>query len=219
MRIGVLLLILIFSCPLYPAEGPEKSAVPTPVVVAPVAGPAAGSVTSPAVGAVPQASAPSATPLFSDAEWQRAQGGAAQPQAGSNEVVAKAGLGLLLSLVAIAVIAGVLAIIMRKMGMKRVLPGRGRHLTVIETVPLGFKRSVSLLRIGDHVLVVGQGEHDLSHLATLPASILDEPTAKKVEKVEPVIDAPGVDASVVTQSSPPAAGFRAVLDALAGRRL
>jgi hypothetical protein len=68
-------------------------------------------------------------------------------------------------------------------------------------------------------LVVGQGEHDLSHLATLPASILDEPTAKKVEKVEPVIDAPGVDASVVTQSSPPAAGFRAVLDALAGRRL
>lgn len=216
MRIGVLLLILIFPYPLYPAEGPENTAVSAPVVVAPVAVTAAGSATSSSMGVVSPKSGTPAAPLFSDAEWQHGQGGAAQPQAGSGSVVAKAGLGLLLSLVAIAVIAGVLAVILRKMGMKRVLPGRGRHLTVIETVPLGFKRSVSLLRIGDQVLVVGQGEHDLSHLATLPASILDEPTAKKGE---PTTDAPGADASVVTQPPPPAAGFRAVLDALAGRRL
>lgn len=214
MRIGVLLLILIFPYSLYPAEGPEKIAVPAPAA-AQVALPAAGSATASSPGVTSPKSAIPVAPLFSDVEWQHGQGGNAQPQTGSGSVVAKAGLGLLLSLVAIAVIAGVLAVILRKMGMKRVLPGRGRHLTVIETVPLGFKRSISLLRIGDQVLVVGQGEHDLSHLATLPASILDEPTTKKVQPV----DTSGVDAPTVAQPTPPAAGFRAVLDALAGRRL
>jgi flagellar protein FliO/FliZ len=214
MRICLLLIILILPLPLYQAEAP--AAATQPVVVSTVTTPvspekAALSAGSAVPGGAPSASASaaSAAPLFSDAEWQHGQGGATQPQSGSG-VVAKAGLGLLLSLVAIAIIAGVLAIVLRKLGMRRVLPGRGRHLTVIETVPLGFKRSVSLLRIGDQVLVVGQGEHDLSHLATLPASILNEPTPKTVE---PVIDAP-----IVGQPPPPASGFRAVLDAIAGRR-
>ena len=212
MRICLLLIILILPLPLYQAEAP--AAATQPVVVSTVVTPfspekSALSAGSTVPGVAPSSSTTPAAPLFSDAEWQHSQAGATQPQSGSG-VVAKAGLGLLLSLVAIAIIAGVLAIVLRKLGMRRVLPGRGRHLTVIETVPLGFKRSVSLLRIGDQVLVVGQGEHDLSHLATLPASILNEPTPKTVE---PVIDAP-----IVGQPPPPAAGFRAVLDAIAGRR-
>lgn len=210
MRICLLLIILILPLPLYQAEAP--AAATQPVVVPTVTTPVSPEKLALSAGSAVPGGAPSAStaaPLFSDAEWQHGQAGATQPQSGSG-VVAKAGLGLLLSLVAIAIIAGVLAIVLRKLGMRRVLPGRGRHLTVIETVPLGFKRSVSLLRIGDQVLVVGQGEHDLSHLATLPASILNEPTPKTVE---PVIDAP-----IVGQPPPPASGFRAVLDAIAGRR-
>ena len=208
MRVCLLLIILILPLPLYPAEAPV--AATQPMVVAPVSPekrPFSAGSTVPGISS--SASPTPAAPLFSDAEWQHGQGGATQPQSGSG-VVAKAGLGLLLSLVAIALVAGVLAVVLRKLGMRRVLPGRGHHLTVIETVPLGFKRSVSLLRIGDQVLVVGQGEHDLSHLATLPASILNESTLKSLE---PVIDAP-----IVGQSPPPASGFRAVLDAIAGRR-
>lgn len=210
MRICLLLIILILPLPLYQAEAP--AAATQPVVVPTVTTPVSPEKLALSAGSAVPGDAPSAStaaPLFSDAEWQHGQAGATQPQSGSG-VVAKAGLGLLLSLVAIAIIAGVLAIVLRKLGMRRVLPGRGRHLTVIETVPLGFKRSVSLLRIGDQVLVVGQGEHDLSHLATLPASILNEP---KPKTVEPVIDAP-----IVGQPPPPASGFRAVLDAIAGRR-
>jgi flagellar biosynthetic protein FliO len=126
-------------------------------------------------------------------------------------VVGKAATGLVLSLLAIIAVAGGLAWAARKFGMKRVLPGRGRHLTVIETVPLGFKRSVSLVRIGDQVLVVGQGEHDLSHLATLPASVLDGPTPTSAPTATP---AP--EPSVPT--TPPPSAFRALLDNLTGRR-
>jgi flagellar biogenesis protein FliO len=146
--------------------------------------------------------------LFTDAEWQRGQGtgATATPDSG---VVGKAAVGLLLSLVAIAVVAAGLAFALRKLGMRRVLPGRGRHLTVIETVPLGFKRSVSLLRIGDQVLVVGQGEHDLSHLATLPASVLDAPLSKPA--LTEMVD-------TTTPTAPPASAFRAVLETITGRR-
>lgn len=187
MLVRLLLLIVLLPLPLCPAEAPA----------APVAG-AAQAATQPA-------------PVFTDAEWQRSQSGAASaPSEGG--VVGKAATGLVLSLLAILVVAGGLAWAARKFGMKRVLPGRGRHLTVIETVPLGFKRSVSLVRIGDQVLVVGQGEHDLSHLATLPASVLDEPTAKTPPAVAPE------PAPTTSTTVPPPSAFRAVLDSLTGRR-
>lgn len=190
MLVRLLLLILLMPLPLIPAEAPVT---PTPAA-APVAQPGP------------------AKPVFSDAEWQRSQGGTAAAPADGGGVVGKAAIGLLLSLLAIAVVAAGLAYAARKFGMRRVLPGRGRHLTVIETVPLGFKRSVSLVRIGDQVLVVGQGEHDLSHLATLPASVLDEPPGKPTATeavAAPIIPAP---------TTPPPSAFRAVLDNLTGRR-
>lgn len=191
MLVRLLLLIVLLPLPLCPGEGPsEAPATPAPAVEA-----------APAV---------QPAPLFTDAEWQRSQGGASAPADGGG-VVGKAATGLVLSLLAIIVVAGGLAWAARKFGMKRVLPGRGRHLTVIETVPLGFKRSVSLVRIGDQVLVVGQGEHDLSHLATLPASVLDEapPKTPAAPVTEPVPAAP---------TTPPPSAFRALLDNLTGRR-
>lgn len=191
MLVRLLLLILLMPLPLMPAEAPVT---PAPAQ-------------APAVPPTP------VKPVFSDAEWQRTQGGAAAAPSDGSGVVGKAAVGLLLSLLAIAVVAAGLAYLARKFGMRRVLPGRGRHLTVIETVPLGFKRSVSLVRIGDHVLVVGQGEHDLSHLATLPASVLDEQPAKPTPTetvAAPIISTP---------ATPPPSAFRAVLDNLTGRRL
>ena len=128
-------------------------------------------------------------------------------------MVGKAAVGLLLSLVAIAAVAAGLAFAVRKLGMRRVLPGRGHHLKVIETVQVGFKRSVSLIRIGDQVLVVGLGDHDVSHLATLPASVLDEPAPRPVE---PVSSAP--ESLPATTPVPPASAFRAVLDTIVGPR-
>ena len=193
MLLRLVMLILLLPLPLLPVEAPTAPASTPPTA-------------TPAATRVP-------TPVFSDAEWQRSQGASGSAPADGGGVVGKAAIGLLLSLLAIAVIAGGLAYMARKFGMRRVLPGRGRHLTVIETVPLGFKRSVSLVRIGDQVLVVGQGEHDLSHLATLPASILDEQAGKPVE--QPVV----ATAAPVAPTAPPSSAFRAVLDNLTGRRL
>jgi flagellar biosynthetic protein FliO len=187
----LLAILLVLPLPLVPAEAPAPASGQPPVAT--------------------PAPATQSAPIFSDAEWQRAQGGSA-PAAPGEGVVGKAALGLVISLVAIALVAGGLAYALRRFGMRRVLPGRGRHLTVIETVPLGFKRSISLLRIGDQLLVVGQGEHDLNHLATLPASVLD-----------PAAPAPTGDAgapaapAAPTPAAPPSA-FRAVLDSLSGRR-
>ncbi|HEX3132721.1 MAG TPA: flagellar biosynthetic protein FliO [Planctomycetota bacterium] len=194
----LLLLILLLPLPLQPAEAPAPATQSQPAA-------------QPPMGGQPAGTAPSA-PLFTDAEWQRGQGtGATTPPDGG--VVGKAAVGLLLSLVAIAVVAAGLAFALRKLGMRRVLPGRGRHLTVIETVPLGFKRSVSLLRIGDQVLVVGQGEHDLSHLATLPASVLDASQPKP--SLTEVVD---TATTPTTSTTPPALAFRAVLEIITGRR-
>ena len=192
----LLLLILLLPFPLYPAEAPAAAT--------PGARPTA---TAPAVTTAPA----TAAPLFTDAEWQHGQGSGNPAQEGSG-VVGKAAVGLLVSLVVIAVIAGGLAFAVRKLGMRRVLPGRGQYLKVIETVPLGFKRSVSLVRIGDQVLVVGLGEHDLSHLATLPASVLDELPARTGGAVLSGVPDPA------PAVPPPASAFRAVLDSIVGRR-
>lgn len=204
----LLLLILVLPLPLQPAEAPA-TAIPPPTASQPAAAaPAAVPASVPAKGTPPSA------PLFTDVEWQRGQGNGATATPDGSGVVGKAAVGLLLSLVAIAVIAAGLAYALRKLGMRRVLPGRGRHLTVIETVPLGFKRSVSLLRIGDQVLVVGQGEHDLSHLATLPASVLDAQLSKSAPTA-PIVGAVEVTTAPTT---PPASAFRAVLESITGRR-
>lgn len=107
-------------------------------------------------------------PLFSDAEWT-----ANKPAAGSEGAsLGRAAAGLVISLVVIVGGAAGLVWALKRFNVRKVLPGRGHHLEVIETVPLGFKRAVSLVRIGEHLLVIGQGEHELHHLATLPASAL-----------------------------------------------
>lgn len=136
-----------------------------------------------APGAKPEA------PLFSDAEWS-AQKSAPGIEAAS---LGRAAIGLIGSLVVIVGGAAGLAWALKRFNVRKVLPGRGRHLEVIETVPLGFKRAVSLVRIGEHLLVIGQGEHELHHLATLPASALNSASAQTLAEAVPAPLIPPVE--------------------------
>jgi flagellar biosynthetic protein FliO len=164
-------------------------------------------------------------PLFTDSEWQRQQATTESPETGG-AVIGKAAMGLLLSLVIIAALAWALAWASKRFGMRRVMPGRGQHVQVIETVPLGFKRAISLVRIHDQVLVVGQGEHELCHLATLPASCLTNVSPATSVSADHKKDEP--NESETTAQTPPqippqipppsSSAFRQLLDSIGGRR-
>jgi len=164
-------------------------------------------------------SAAATEPIFTDSEWQRQQPSMTAPATGG-AVVGQAAIGLMVSLVIIAGLAWALAWASKRFGMRRVMPGRGQHLQVIETVPLGFKRAICLVRIHDQVLVVGQGEHELCHLATFPASVLA--TVGAAPAVAPFVAVTKKVDINETESAPqppqPSSAFRQVLESLGGRR-
>jgi flagellar biosynthetic protein FliO len=124
-----------------------------------------------------------ATPVFSDAEWNRHNNAvtttapATSAQVGSNVPVGPSIAALLGGLVLVVGLAVGLGWTAKRLGMKRLIQGQGKHLSVIETVPIGFKRQATLLRLGDQVLVVGLGEHECCHLGTFPAAALSLPAA------------------------------------------
>lgn len=114
----------------------------------------------------PTASA--AEEVFTDAQWsQTAASKSATPTASPVGSSLLAIGGSLLFVLALAVVLGWMV---KRLGVKRLVQAKGRYLEVIESVPLGFKRQASLVRIGDIVVLVGVGEHELTTLATLPAS-------------------------------------------------
>jgi flagellar biosynthetic protein FliO len=193
----VLLILVVLACLVPRMDAAEGGTTP-------VAAPAQ------ATGAAP------AKPFISDTEWGKAAPGPASGPAGSG-VAGQAAVSMMLSLAAVVAVALLLALAVKKLKVRRLLPGRGRHLQVIETVPLGFKRAVSLVRIGDQVLVLGQGEHEVSHLATLPASVLDE--APRPGPVPGIAVAPTPAAP--RPLTPPPAGpsaFQATLERAVERR-
>ncbi len=108
--------------------------------------------------------------LFTEAEWQAT----ARPSASAATVappalgpsIATLGVGVL----AVAALALGLGWMAKRLGARRLVQGRGRHLEILEVVPLAYKRQMALVKIGDQVVLVGIGEHELAHLATLPAA-------------------------------------------------
>jgi flagellar biosynthetic protein FliO len=166
--------------------------------------------------------AQSAEPIFTDSEWQKQQASpATAPTAGA--VVGQAAMGLIVSLVVIAGLAVALAWASKRFGMRRVIPGRGQHVQVIETVPLGFKRAISLVRIHDQLLVIGQGEHELCHLATMSVNVLTsaESTSTTTSINTSVTPAPLNDTSggePPPPSSAPSSAFSQLLEKMGGRR-
>lgn len=164
---------------------------------------------TPAPSTAAAAPAPAAEPTFiSDAEWNRSA--RAAPTAPAGEQRPPAGRALLATFVALAVVVGlavVALVVLRRftggrVGGRGLL--RGRHCEIVDTVALGPRRAVTLLRVGDHLVVVGQSEHGLAGLGTLPGSAI------------PV--APEPPAAPSPPPGPRDGAFAAVLTRLLGKR-
>lgn len=118
-------------------------------------------------------------PVFSDTEWAATQTPVARPAAETPGwgTVASMGFGLL-AVIGLAIALGYAA---KRMGARRLLGGRGRNLELLETIQIGPRRSLALVRLGGQWLVVGMGEKELSHIATLPAPAEQAPSAFATE--------------------------------------
>lgn len=154
-----------------------------------------------ALAAADPATAPG---VFSDAEWASSQPATPGPAAAAPTATAVVG-SVAVSLVVVVGVAVGLGLLLKRLGVRRLVAGKGRHLEVVESVPVAFKRQVSLVRIGDQVVLVGVGEHELCHLGTLPASVLALPPA-----AAPAAPSPAVPAAPVAPSA-----FQQVLARLA----
>lgn len=118
--------------------------------------------------------------VFTDQEWSAAQRPAPTAAGGSRD----AGLGtaatMLGGLVVVVVVAVALGWTIKRLKARTSLGRHGRHLEVLETVMVGPRRSLALVRCGTHWLVVGLGERELISVATLPAPIEALPPADPV---------------------------------------
>ncbi|MDA3959434.1 MAG: flagellar biosynthetic protein FliO [Planctomycetota bacterium] len=137
---------------------------------------------------------------------------------GVGGLVGSMATGLVL-VIGLAVAAGV--VLKRLGGRRRLLGAGGKHLELLETMPLGLKRAVSLIKVGDRVVLVGQSEQGLSQLALLEANVLavggsqppsaGAPEVTMVATAAPVSeDVPGLD-SEPEGPTDPIARFQAKL--------
>lgn len=119
-----------------------------------------------------------AAPVFTDQEWTASQPAVRQaPEAPGWGAIGGLAGGLL-AVVALAVALGWAA---KRLNARRLLGGRGRHMEVVETVTVGPRRSLALVRLGGQWLVVGLGEKELCCIATMPAP----PDAAPVSEAQP----------------------------------
>ena len=153
---------------------------------------------------------PAAQPFISDADWNRSR---AVPATGTQAPApaGKAVAAMAISLAVVLALAIGSVFLLRRVSQRRGGPTTGRHLELVETVHLGVKRSVVVLRLGEHVVLVGQSEQGLSGLGTFPASAL-------AARPEPLpgasLAAPAQDKGLLAGPSP----FAALLDKLTGKR-
>jgi flagellar biosynthetic protein FliO len=109
-----------------------------------------------------------AAPVFTDQEWS-----ATQTQQVAHPPAEAPGWGAVISmgggLVVVVALAVGLAWLAKRMNAKRLLGGRGRTMELIETIQVGPRRQLALVRLGGQWLVVGLGEKELTHIATMPA--------------------------------------------------
>ncbi len=148
--------------------------------------------------------------LFTDQEWAGSERVKPAGDASVGTAVVRLGVALTVVLL-IALVAGWA---LKRVNLRRFVAVRGANLRLIETVSIGPRRAVSLVRIGDQVLVVGQGERELCHLATLPASVLGETLAVEPAPADP--RSPSVRTEV--PASRAANAFATVLERFTGKR-
>lgn len=124
--------------------------------------------------------AAAAEPLFTSEEWQRAgersQGvGAGRDRRGQpieDGQMATSVVRMVFALVMVVGLAVAAAYLAKRFGLHRRLPGqRGEHMEVLESLSIGPKRMVTLLRVGNHHVVIGHGEHAMASLASYPLGV------------------------------------------------
>ena len=152
--------------------------------------------------------------VFTDAQWNQAAPVTPRAQP-TTEVVGKSLLSIGLSLAFVLALAVFLGWLVKRLGVKRLVQAKSRHLSVVDNVSLGFKRQASLVRLGNQVVLIGLGEHELTHLATFPASILEQDDSAALPKS-------GSETVPVSAAMPPAAevqdpAFRNLLTAVLKR--
>ncbi len=113
--------------------------------------------------------------VFSDQQWAASQTPASRPAATTPGwgTVATMGLGLL-AVVGLAVGLGYAA---KRLNARRLIGGRSRNLELLETIQVGPRRSLALVKLGGQWLVVGLGEKEMVHIATMPAPAEQAPSA------------------------------------------
>ncbi len=134
------------------------------------------------------------TPFISDAEWDRGASVAGTRDADSaaaDEGSARPIIALVLGLSFLIAISVGGVLLVRLAARRRVRTGSARHLHMIESLPLGHKRSLHLVRLGDQVLVVGSHEQGLTAVTSVPIATLPE-LLEAEARVEAAIAEPAV---------------------------
>jgi flagellar protein FliO/FliZ len=85
------------------------------------------------------------------------------------EAVGSSGGGLVRTIVGLAVVIGViygLTWVLKQVKASKQDTTAGSGLASVATLPLGTNRSLHLVRAGDEVVLVGAGEHGVTHIRT-----------------------------------------------------
>ncbi|MFM2092827.1 MAG: Flagellar biosynthesis protein FliO [Planctomycetota bacterium] len=102
-------------------------------------------------------------PFFSDAEWQSAPTVPATPGAAAPTLAT-----VVVSLVAVAGLAVGLGWLAKRTGLRKLIPGSGGHLEVVDRLALGRRRALILVRCGDRLFLVGDSEQGLQGCGEMP---------------------------------------------------
>lgn len=175
----------------------------------------------PLATAEPPATPPVEADLLSEADLAKVGVPAGLGRGQASSEVGGSVVRMLVALTAVAGLAIGLGLLARRLGgARRLLHRPGGHLSVIESVPIGMKRAVTLVRLGDRLLVVGQAEQGLTSLGCFDAALLDGPSAGPAAPgPAPVAEsAPAPAAPPPPSGEEAVAGFQAKLRELLGRR-
>lgn len=114
-------------------------------------------------------------PFLSDVEWDNSATVAGTRDATSADVTpstGRAAVALVMGVgVLLVIVVGGICII--RLATRRQARGPvARHLQLIESLSLGGRRSLHLIRLGDQVLVLGQHEQGLTAVTSIPVTQL-----------------------------------------------
>jgi len=118
-----------------------------------------------------------AEPFISDADWERGAAAAGAREASGSQSLGSAAFGLGLGILAIAGLGVGVVVVVRRLGRRQGQGRTARHLQHLESLPLGLKQHLHLVRLGDQVLVVGSHDRGLTSIATVPVADLDRARA------------------------------------------